>query len=65
VDIGYHYVATDTNGNPLDTNGDGIPDYIEDANGDGVYDSGDLYNWQNPLRINVLICNPNNGTPLP
>jgi hypothetical protein len=25
VDIGYHYVATDANGNPLDSNGDGIP----------------------------------------
>jgi len=45
VDIGYHYVATDAYGNPLDTNGDGIPDYLEDANGNGIYDSGDLANW--------------------
>jgi hypothetical protein len=45
VSIGYHYVATDANGNPLDTNGDGIPDYIEDANGDGLYDPGDAGNW--------------------
>jgi len=45
VDIGYHYVATDANGNPLDTNGDGIPDYLEDSNGDGVYGAGDLGNW--------------------
>jgi hypothetical protein len=36
VDIGYHYVATDAYGNPLDSNGDGIPDYIEDTNGDGL-----------------------------
>ncbi len=35
VDIGYHYVATDKNGNPLDSNKDGIPDYLEDPNGDG------------------------------
>ena len=35
VDIGYHYVAVDANGNPIDTDGDGIPDYLEDANGDG------------------------------
>jgi hypothetical protein len=41
VDIGYHYVALNTNGVPLDSNGDGIPDYIEDANGDGVVDSGE------------------------
>ena len=35
VSIGYHYVATDANGNPLDSNGNGIPDYIEDASGNG------------------------------
>jgi len=45
VDIGYHYVAVDGNGNPLDTDGDGIPDYLEDANGNGVYDGGDLSDW--------------------
>jgi hypothetical protein len=34
VDIGYHYVALDVSGNPLDSNGDGIPDYINiDASG--------------------------------
>jgi concanavalin A-like lectin/glucanase superfamily protein len=26
---------------PLDTNGDGIPDYLEDANGNGVVDTGE------------------------
>jgi len=45
VSIGYHYVATDANGNPLDTDGDGLPDYFEDSNGDGVYDAGDVSNW--------------------
>jgi hypothetical protein len=45
VDIGYHYVAVDANGNPDDTDGDGIPDYLEDANGNGVYDTGDLSDW--------------------
>jgi len=44
VDIGYHYVATDAYGNPLDSNGDGIPDYLEDANGDGLVDDGET-NW--------------------
>jgi hypothetical protein len=45
VDIGYHYVATDAYGNPLDTDGDGIPDYIEDSNGNGIFDAGDLGDW--------------------
>ena len=45
VDIGYHYVATDAYGNPIDTDGDGIPDYLEDSNGNGIYDTGDLGNW--------------------
>ncbi len=35
VDIGYHYVATDGNGNPVDSNGNGIPDYLEDFLGNG------------------------------
>lgn len=35
VDIGFHYVAVDSSGNPVDTDGDGVPDYLEDANGDG------------------------------
>jgi len=44
VDIGYHYVATDTNGNLMDSNGDGIPDYLQDANGNGLVDNGET-NW--------------------
>jgi hypothetical protein len=44
VSIGYHYVAVDQYGNPLDSNGDGIPDYLEDANGDGIVDNGET-NW--------------------
>lgn len=46
VDIGYHYVALDTNGNPLCFTGDGIPDYVADSNGNGVYDPGiDYADW--------------------
>jgi hypothetical protein len=51
VSIGFHYVAVDANGQPLDTTGDGLPDYVKDSNGDGVYDAGDLANWLNPNNI--------------
>jgi hypothetical protein len=42
VDIGLHYVAADGNGYPLDTNGDGIPDYLEDPNGNGLVDGNEM-----------------------
>jgi hypothetical protein len=72
-DIGFHYVAVDTNGLPVDTDGDGLPDYFEDRNGNGNYDSGtDLSDWQNAytftnglndlqnyeLTFNVLVNDP-------
>jgi len=41
LDIGYHYVALDANSNPLDNNADGIPDYAEDADGNGLVDNGE------------------------
>jgi hypothetical protein len=44
VDIGLHYVAASHSTNgwvPLDTDGDGIPDYVEDANGNGVVDANE------------------------
>jgi hypothetical protein len=66
VDIGYHYVATGTNGIPLDTNGDGIPDYLEDANGNGLVDSGEIgWNLTNDLGLTVIISQPRNGSTLP
>lgn len=40
VDIGWHYPS------PLDTDSDGVYDYVEDANGDGTYsNTQDVSNW--------------------
>src|SRR5438132_11500163 len=44
LDIGFHVVAV-TNGVPIDTDGDGIPDYQEDINGNGALDSGET-DWR-------------------
>jgi|GEM_PF-4324450 len=41
VSLGFHYIALDNNGNPLDTNGDGIPDFIQDVNGNGITDGSE------------------------
>jgi hypothetical protein len=57
VDIGWHYVAADANGNPLDYDGDGIPDYLEDRNGNGSADSGET-GWQSYNSPNGLVGNP-------
>ena len=46
-DIGLHYPATDAKGRPLDSDGDSIPDHLEDVNGDGNHNVGtDLGNWK-------------------
>ncbi|HWX19912.1 MAG TPA: hypothetical protein VN578_08415 [Candidatus Binatia bacterium] len=53
VDISYHYVAVDTNGVPISTPGDGIPDYLADANGNGLVDPGEI-SWTNYYSPNGL-----------
>ena len=54
VSIGFHYVAVGTNGLPLDSNGDGIPDYLEDANGNGLVDSGEI-SWTNSGDLGLTV----------
>jgi hypothetical protein len=63
VDIGFHYVATDANGVPLDYDTDGLPDYLEDANGDGSVSSGET-SWQSAtdFGLKVLITRPKNNS---
>ena len=48
VDIGFHYVAEDTKGVLIDSNGDGLSDYLQDRNGNGVYDSPDPSDFNSP-----------------
>ena len=50
VDRGYHYVALDANGNPIDTDEDGTSDYLEDVNGNGILDDGESA-WAIPPSI--------------
>jgi hypothetical protein len=66
VDIGYHYIALGTNGLPVSTSGNGLGDYLEDANGNGTVDSGEI-NWQDPndLGLNVIITRPKNNSVIP
>jgi len=47
VDIGFHYVATGTNGIPVNTDGDSYADYLEDTNGNGAVDGGES-DWTAP-----------------
>ena len=60
--LGYHYVALgNANGLPLDSNGDGIPDYLEDSNGNGKYDVGiDLGDWDWPPVTMVVAWGDDN-----
>jgi hypothetical protein len=46
VSIGFHYLRTSAGGVPLDSDGDGIPDWMDDVNGDGST-SGDTSSWTN------------------
>src|SRR5207247_231524 len=41
VSIGLHYVAA-ASGTPKDANNNGIPDWVEDGDGDGVFNDGDM-----------------------
>jgi alpha-tubulin suppressor-like RCC1 family protein len=63
VDIGFHYVATDGYGNPIDTDGDGLADHFEDTTGDGTYNAGDVSDWTDYYNGNgpTLTISPPSG----
>ncbi|MBI3868594.1 MAG: hypothetical protein HY299_08690 [Verrucomicrobia bacterium] len=59
VDIGFHFAAVDTTtGLPLDTDGDGIFDVVEDRNGDGASTPG-------PGETNYLVSESGQGGSAP
>jgi hypothetical protein len=66
VDIGPHWVGLDANGNLRDYDGDGIPDYYEDRNGNGSVNTGET-DWQSATDwgLRVFITRPRNGGNLP
>jgi hypothetical protein len=51
---------------PLDYDGDGLPDYFEDRNGNNVTDTGET-NWQdqNDLGLKVWITEPKSNSNIP
>jgi hypothetical protein len=58
VDIGFHFIAL-LNGLPADADSDGIPDYVENRSGTGVYNSGtDPSDWGSYTSPNGLTGNP-------
>jgi len=75
VDIGLHYVSLDPNTLGLgcapqcaDTDGDGLPDYLEDRDGDGqgLTDSAES-DWQSAadLGLRVWLLRPAGHSPVP
>jgi hypothetical protein len=56
VDIGYHYLAVTGTGAPVDTDGDAVPDYWEDLNGNGN-GADDPTSWQTYNSTNALSGN--------
>ena len=42
VDIGLHYIALGTDGKPIDSDTNGVPDYLDDADGNGLPDIWEL-----------------------
>jgi RHS repeat-associated protein len=52
VDIGFHYVAL-SNAVPMDTDADGLADYLEDTSGDGLYQIGEK-RWRGIPSAHVI-----------
>ncbi len=80
VDMGFHYVAVDSSGNPIDLDGNGVADYLEDANGNGIPDwieaglgysgagagqTNGLGNTQSGIGYGLFVAEPKGSSQLP
>jgi hypothetical protein len=66
VDIGFHYAGVDAYNQPNDYDGDGLPDYLEDRNGNGNVDAGET-DWRDATDsgVRVWITRPPKSGQLP
>jgi len=66
LNLGFHYMALNSSGQPVDSDNDLVPDYLEDLNGNNVVDSGET-DWNSPsdLGLKVLITRPRNSSIIP
>jgi hypothetical protein len=66
LDIGFHYIDVGSDGKPLDSDGDGTPDYLEDINGNGLLESGET-DWNNAADsgLTIQITHPKSNSILP
>jgi len=63
MDLGFHYVVLNGSNLPVDTDGDGIPDYLDgDSDGDGIldYQDGDPNNTGIGV-LSITIDSPTSG----
>ena len=66
VDIGFHRVALTNCTVTVDTDADGLPDYLEDINGNGVVDSGEAsWTTAGDWGLQVWITHPRDRGILP
>jgi len=66
VDCGLHYVAVGSNNQPIDSDNDLVPDYLEDGNGNGAVNSGETdWNSASDFGLKVLITRPQSGSQIP
>ena len=66
LDLGFHYIALNSNNMPVDSDSDGWPDYWEDANGNGSLDHRETKpNDAADPGLRVFITRPKSGSTIP